>query len=118
MVELGPDQPNRTSELGDKLDRPIGDFSAEDLIRQRVAAPEVFDEPVTPGSNDVVIAAPTVRGEVDAIESNTWSLSLNPFSYLTGRGNASTQQRNVNNNRVESVTEEGCAPPQCSSTPK
>ena len=81
-IELSSDDSD-----GQITDNPIGDFSSNDLIRNRIGHPSVFDEPETAQSNNlVVVSTPNVV-------NSRWSLSsLNPMSYF---GSDNVQGGNV-----------------------
>ena len=125
MVESASEQPSHAGPLGERTEKPIGDFSAEDLIRHNVAAPEVFDEhdderTDEPTEETDERVPPTSREIADPYEcTSTWTLGMFPYSYLFGRNNTNNAETNnavankagPSTGRVESVMEEGCAPP-------
>ena len=108
-------------------DPPLGEFSEYDLIRHRVAEPEVFPEPRTPPPNDNSLVTIPVQEPSNASEtSSIWN--LNPFSGMFRRNEGNVSDDNLGNQeiagrrgnesrRVESITEEGCDNPQGTSTP-
>ena len=126
LLEGEESDDNIVDEQGVVPEKPICDFSANDLIRQKVANPEAFDEtPPVPNNEMVTVEAPPqeVPSSVLADLTSTWTLSLNPFSSIfmpisdRARANNATEVPSANTGRVHSVTEEGCASPQLSSTP-
>ena len=98
---------------------PAVDFSSHDLIRNRIANPEFFDEPVTadPPNADIdvisVNAPSSSSAAAEAESSSVWSLSLKAFSFYRRRSEVPAET-----GRVESVAEDAILqPPQHTSTP-
>ena len=121
---------DETDELGQTPECPIGDFSATDLIRQRIGEPDVFNETTpadTPTPTSIRVATVN-EGEL----TSTWTIEMDPSPLSLpqnghprppgGRGKSTPRDeperveiRTVG--RIESVTDEGCANPQLTSTP-
>ena len=89
---------------------PLSDFSSHDLIRNNIAEPQNFDEPVMSNlpDNEIKVLSQVPPSTV-AESSSIWNLSLNPFSYY---------RRNQNESgRVGSIPDDANIQPQQSSTP-
>ena len=80
---------------------PIGDFSAHDLIRNRVGEPELFDETVpVKTDNEIMVIAPD---RPLANVQSRWSLSnLNPLAFF-GTESVQSNEPNEQNLRTESL---------------
>ena len=119
---------SETDDTGQTPENLAGDFSSADLIRHRITEPEVFDTPDSGSVENTEMQTPTsVR--VAAIShgelTSTWTVNIEPSGILRptatqprppgGRGRGNLAEQTVG--RVESVTEEGCANPQLTSTP-
>ena len=89
---------------------PLSDFSSHDLIRNRIAEPQNFDEPIMSNlPNNEINVLSNVPPSTVAEPSSIWNLSLNPFSYY---------RRNQNESgRVDSIPDDANIQPQQSSTP-
>ena len=118
LSETEPSESNRTNEQGAIEKRVTGDFSATDLIRQNIADPNVFDEQLPPSDDDEMVVATPQPAESHSSTladfTSTWTLNSAYWKIPPARY-PNKAQGSVG--RVESVTEEGCATPQCSSTP-
>ena len=101
----------------------IGNFSADDLVRQGVAGRESFEEPhsTEETENEETSNNPATHAQES---SSGWSISLNPFSYYRRRsethqpddGGLSATNPNTTG-RIDSITDEACKNPQHASTP-
>ena len=110
------------------FENPVGDFSSDDLIRHRIAEPELFNEPLPANlpNDDILVLSNDASSPNVTESSSVWSLSLNPFSYYM-RGNRSRPQATADPEplqrtassvgRVASVPDDASLKPQCSSTP-
>ena len=126
--DIPTDHSTDTSDNELPFEKPIGDFSSDDLIRHRIAEPELFNEPPQANlANDDILVLSNDASSPNVTESSSvWSLSLNPFSYYM-RGNRSRPQAAVEQEppqrtassvgRVASVPDDASLNPQCSSTP-
>ena len=106
----------------------VGDFSADDLIRNKIADPRSFDVDSNPVDSDEVLIVShdsdmQLQTSVDNV-NNRWSFNLNPFSYYLQRnekeqaapsGDNEPQSTSRRNTAVASITDD--AEPQCASTP-
>ena len=106
----------------------VGDFSADDLIRNKIADPRSFDVDSNPADSDEVLIVShdsdmQLQTSVDNV-NNRWSFNLNPFSYYLQRnekeqaapsGDNEPQSTSRRNTAVASITDD--AEPQCASTP-
>ena len=113
--------PDETDSSNDEIanDNLAVDFSSHDLIRNRIANPEIFDEPVAAGPPNPVIDVISVNAPssssatAKAESSSMWSLSLRSFSFYRRNTEAPAET-----GRVESVAEDAILqPPQHTSTP-
>ena len=92
------------------ISNPLSDFSSHDLIRNRIAEPQNFDEPIVSNlPNNEINVLSNVPPSTVAEPSSIWNLSLNPFAYY---------RRNQNESgRVDSIPDDANIQPQQSSTP-
>ena len=104
-------------------DQPlVGDFSSHDLIRNRIADPPVFDEPIPPdptADSIVIVSHKNVpRTEVGNVNSR-WSFSINPMNYFRSEtpydGATPSNEVKEENQEIEQIGL--ISPPQQASTP-
>ena len=100
----------------------VGDFSSHDLIRNRIAPPNTFDElPQEPPSDDIVVISHENVPRTESGSVNTrWSFSINPLAYFRsetpvsgGTPGNEAKERDHDSEQVGPIS-----PPQLTSTPK
>ena len=122
------DDSTDTSDDDLPFEKPVGDFSSDDLIRHRIAEPQTFDEqpPDNLPDDDILVLQNDVPSSNVTESSSVWSLSLNPFSYYMRRNESKAQNateaepmRRTGSDvgRVASIPDDANLNPQCSSTP-
>ena len=87
--KISDQNPDETDSSNDDIANvdPAVDFSSHDLIRNRIANPEIFDEPAAanPPNNEIAVvslnAPSSSSAAVEAEPSSVWSLSLKAFSF-------------------------------------
>ena len=105
------------------------DFSSHDLIRNNIAAPQTFDEPVVQPENEdeiVIVSHENVvpTTQIDNLRSR-WSYSFNPFSYLqrTESQPQNTDQPgnstplSISQRKQSAISDGPPSEPRCTSTP-
>ena len=101
----------------------VGDFSAHDLIRSRIAEPQNFDEPAPAPSlpNEIAVVTHDARAGTSSVNSR-WS--FNPLSYFQRTDSANSTCDVANNNGSRNDSQEidevqaSISAPQCASTPQ